>query len=155
IAPLNDVADALQCLIIGVRHLKKDASRGALESVLGSTDWVNVPRAVLAIVVDENGHRHVQVVAGKRIPNGRSRRVFGIVGVDIVPGGEPVTRADFLDGPGRDVDEILKEEAPAANLSRTKQAMAGILYELDKAPGQVLESDALTAETASKHGLSS
>src|SRR5262249_45320859 len=60
--------------------------------------------------------------------------------------------ANFLDGPGRDVDEILKEDPPTANLSRTKQAMAGILHQLDQA--SELESEALTAETASKHGLS-
>jgi len=132
IAPLNEVADALQCLIVGVRHLKKDASRGALESVLGSTDWVNVPRAVLAIVVDEDDVHYIQVVAGNRIPNGSSSRVFRIVGADIVPGGEPVALAKFLDGPGRDVDEILREDAPTANVSRTKQAMAGIILALGR-----------------------
>ena len=54
IAPLNDLADQLPCLIIGSRHLRKEASSGALSAVLGSVDWVNVPRAVIAIVHDKN-----------------------------------------------------------------------------------------------------
>src|SRR5262249_52182469 len=53
IGPLNDVAHELDCLLIGVRHLTKDTSRGALASILGSTAWVDVPRAVLAVAADD------------------------------------------------------------------------------------------------------
>ncbi len=51
--PLNKLADELGCLIIGVRHLKKDRSSGALASILGSTAWADVPRAVVMIAKDD------------------------------------------------------------------------------------------------------
>ena len=43
IAPLNGLANDLECLLIGVRHPGKDRSRGAVLSVVGSTAWVDVP----------------------------------------------------------------------------------------------------------------
>jgi hypothetical protein len=45
IQDLNPLADELDTMILGVRHLGKDSSRGALSSVLGSTAWVDVPAA--------------------------------------------------------------------------------------------------------------
>jgi len=90
ISPLNELSGSTESLIIGVRHLGKGASeRGALESVLGSVDWVNVPRAVLAIAIDEDDEtiRHVQVKAGNRLPRGSASRSFRIVGVNVVKGG--------------------------------------------------------------------
>ena len=53
IAPLNGLADDSGCLIIGVRHPGKDRSRGALASILGSTAWVDAPRAVVMVAVDD------------------------------------------------------------------------------------------------------
>jgi hypothetical protein len=53
IAPLNWLADDLGCLLIGVRHPGKDRTRGALASILGSTAWVDVPRAVVLIAKDD------------------------------------------------------------------------------------------------------
>src|SRR5262249_45531905 len=66
IAPLNPLADRLDCLLIGVRHPGKDRTRGAVASILGSTAWVDTPRAVVMIVVDDEDPllRHIQVVAG-------------------------------------------------------------------------------------------
>ena len=68
IGGLNKLADELACMIIGVRHLGKSRINGALAAVLGSTAWVDVPRAVLAFARDDEDEMvfHVQVVAGNR-----------------------------------------------------------------------------------------
>ena len=128
IASLNALADETKCVIIGVRHLKKDASQGALDSVLDSVEWVNVPRAVLAIVKDDEDEaiRHVQVLTGNRVPNGTNSRSFRIVGVDIVAGGEPVAKAELVSNDGKDVDEILTAEKQVSN-SQRNQAKVAIL----------------------------
>ncbi len=75
IAPLNQLADELGCLLIGVRHPGKDRSRGALASILGSTSWTDTPRAVVMIAVDDEDPliRHIQVVAGNRSLNGSAQ----------------------------------------------------------------------------------
>jgi VirE-like protein/AAA domain-containing protein len=131
IAPLNELADVAKCLIVGVRHLKKDVSQGALDSVLGSADWRNIPRAVLGIATDdENAVRHVQVLTGNRLPPGTVSRSFRIVGENVVEGGEPVTKAEFIDGNGRDVDEILRAEPSD---SKQKMAELQVIEELEKA----------------------
>ena len=152
ISPLNNMADALGCEIVGVRHLKKDAAPGALASVLGSTDWVNVPRAVLAVVRDDDDMRYVQVVAGNRVPSGTESRGFKIVGVNIVPEGEPVTKAVFIDGAGKDVDEILQQEAPAVSSSKTHKAMVTMLDILEE-HGEMKQDD-LFKLAAEQVGLS-
>ena len=136
ITPLNDLADHLECLVVGVRHLKKDASGGALDSVLGSVDWVNVPRAVIAIVYDKNDDvRYAQVVAGNRVPGDSESRGFRIVGANVVPGGEPVAKAVFIDGPGKDVDFLLIEDRPKDNPTKTRQAAIRILDILEAYDG--------------------
>ena len=43
IGGLNDLANELGNTIIGVRHLTKNTSAGALASVLGSTAWRDIP----------------------------------------------------------------------------------------------------------------
>jgi AAA domain/CHC2 zinc finger len=153
LAPLNDLADAAKCLIIGVRHLRKDTSQGALDSILGTTDWANVPRAVLAIVMDNEDEdvRHVQVVAGNRIPRGTASRSFRIVGAHLVKGGEPVAKAEFIDGPGKDVNEMLQSDSTAVS-SKTKLAKLSILDKLERVDDSI-ESDSLTASVASEHGI--
>ena len=41
-------------MVFGVRHLsEKECSRGVLAAILGSSAWVHVPRAVLAVVRDD------------------------------------------------------------------------------------------------------
>ena len=74
----------------GVRHItNKKIEGGSLAGILGSSDWVNVPRAVLALVHDDEDDavRHVQVVAGNRV-RGSAGRTFRIVGIPVVDGGE-------------------------------------------------------------------
>ena len=142
ISSLNDLADNLKCTVVGVRHLKKDASAGALESVLGSIAWVNVPRAVLAIVWDKtDGIRYVQVVAGNRVPGGSESVGFRIVGADVVPGGEPVAQAVFVEGPGKDVDELLSSDVQKDSPTKTKRAAMRILDILEESGGEKLKQD--------------
>ena len=153
ISPLNELADTEKCLIIGVRHLKKDASQGALDSILGTADWANVPRAVLAMAMDDEDEdiRHVQVVAGNRMPRGSASRSFRIVGVNMVEGGEPVAKAEFINGPGKSVDEMLQADPTMCN-SKTKLAKLCMLDKLEQVTGSI-ESDKLTAEIASEHQI--
>jgi len=80
--------------------------------VLGSVDWVNVPRAVLAIAADDTDDalRHVQVLAGNRVPPGEAGRSFRIVGVKLPELGddaEPVTRATMFAESREDVEVLL------------------------------------------------
>ena len=90
IGPLNALADELDCMVIGVRHLGKDASRGALASVLGSTASVNVPRGC-----DPDGSRrrgqarlfHAQVVGREPRPRKSAGRALQLELVDVPPGG--------------------------------------------------------------------
>ena len=45
IAPLNSVADELDLMAFGVRHLsEKECSQGTLAAILGTSAWVQVPR---------------------------------------------------------------------------------------------------------------
>ena len=68
IGGLNDLANQLGNTIIGVRHLTKNTANGALASVLGSTAWRDIPRAVLAFARDDQNEHviHWQVAAGNR-----------------------------------------------------------------------------------------
>jgi len=155
ISPLNDLADNLECLVFGVRHLKKNASAGALESVLGSIDWINVPRAVLAIVWNqEEDIRYVQVVSGNRVPGGSESRAFRIVGAHVVEGGEPVAKAEFLDVPGRDVDEFLSDDAHKDNPSKTRQAAIRMLDVLEANNGEEIKQEDLFKQVAKELNMS-
>jgi hypothetical protein len=66
IGRLNRIADELDCLTFGVRHFSKDITRGALVSVLGSTAWVDVPRAVLGMARTEDGGVLLELLAANR-----------------------------------------------------------------------------------------
>lgn len=114
IARLNQLADDLGCLLIGVRHPGKDRSRGALASILGSTAWVDTPRAVVVIAPDNDDPavRHIQVVAGNRSPNG-SGRTFRIDAVQVEGLTEPITLAVELGDSQKSVDELLSVPAPS------------------------------------------
>ena len=108
IAPLNKLADELHCLLIGVRHPGKDRTRGALASILGSTAWVDTPRAVVFIAPDDEDDllRHIQVVAGNRSLNG-SAHAFRIEAVDVENLAEPITKAVELGASTKDVNDLL------------------------------------------------
>lgn len=150
IAPLNDLADELECPLIGVRHLGKDTERGSLTSVLGSTAWVDVPRAVLAVVADDEDDMqfHIQVIAGNRGPKNEGR-TFRMELIDIVPGGEPVTKAVEIGVSSKQVDELLGTAARSSKSKQARQLILDILADV----GQ-MESDQLDAQIARETGLS-
>jgi hypothetical protein len=152
IAPLNHLADELDCLLIGVRHPGKDRTRGAVASILGSTAWVDTPRAVVMVATDdvEDDVRHIQVVAGNRSRNGRAQS-FRIEEALVEGLEEPVTIAVELGESGKSVDALLGVVGPAGGESRSAEAKERILDILDGEGEQ--ESDALDARVARETGL--
>jgi hypothetical protein len=151
IAPLNALADELGCLLIGVRHPGKDRSRGAVASILGSTAWVDTPRAVVMIAVDDEDPllRHIQVVAGNRSLNGAAQ-AFRIEAVDVPGLTEPITRAVELGESAKSVDDLLATR-PGSEETKTNRTQELILDLLDEEGEQ--ESDALDARIAQQAGL--
>jgi Bifunctional DNA primase/polymerase, N-terminal/AAA domain len=149
IAPLNKLADELDCLVIGVRHPGKDRSRGAVASILGSTAWVDTPRAVVMVAVDDEDEdiRHIQVVAGNRSRNG-SAQSFRIEEADVGLG-EPVTRAVELGESAKSVDTLLSAR-PTAD-SKSAEARELIL-DIIEGDGEQ-ESDTLDARVSRETGL--
>jgi energy-coupling factor transporter ATP-binding protein EcfA2 len=152
IAPLNGLANDLGCLLIGVRHPGKDRARGALASVLGSTAWVDVPRAVVFIAKDDQNQfvRHIQVVAGNRALNGKANH-FRIEPCTVEGLTEPITRAIDLGESEKNVDDLLA--LTLKEPSKTDKAKVLLLDILEEKGDQ--NSDTLDAEVASKVGLAS
>jgi hypothetical protein len=153
IAPLNDMSDELDCLIVGVRHLNKDASRGALSSVLGSTAWVDVPRSVIVMAIDDEDDKvfHAQVVAGNRGPRSAGRR-YRLELVDVPPAVE-ITLLVPEGESMKDVEDLLGARSGSTSKSKSAAAREMILDLLEE--GQVLESDALDAKVVQETGLAS
>jgi predicted ATP-dependent serine protease len=47
IAPLNDLSDKHETIVVGVRHLsEKECTNGAIAAILGSSAWLQVPKVV-------------------------------------------------------------------------------------------------------------
>jgi hypothetical protein len=149
IAPLNGLADDLGCLLIGVRHPGKDRTRGAVASILGSVAWVDTPRAVVMIAVDDEDPllRHIQVVAGNRSLNG-SAQAFRIEAVEVPGLDEPITRAVELGASQKNVDELLAAQPAASNSQNGRDLLLDIL----EAEGPQ-ESDELDARLVKATGL--
>ncbi len=150
-APLNELSDRLGCLIVGVRHLKKDVTSGALASVLGSTAWVDVPRCVIGMAQDDEDELlfHYQVLAGNRGPKSSTARAVRLELVDVDP---PVDITSLIDaGAGRNIDEILTKRIDKSP-SKSAAARELILDILDAEGSQ--ESDALDARVAAEAGIS-
>lgn len=153
IQDLNPLADELDCMVFGVRHLGKDSSRGALASVLGSVAFVDVPRAVILMAADDENDMlfHAQVVAGNRGPKG-SGRAYRLELRDV----EPATEITCLvpDGDStKDVENLLSGRTlNAPPESRSGQARELILDILENEGEQ--ESDGFDARIAAETGIS-
>jgi len=150
IGQLNGLANDLNCLLIGVRHPGKDRTRGALASILGSTAWVDVPRAVVFIARDDQDRavRHIQVVAGNRAPDSKAQH-FRIVPHKLEELDEPVTRCIDLGQSEKDVDELLAMAIKEP--SKSDKAKSVLLDILEERGDQ--NSDVLDAEVAKRVGL--
>lgn len=155
IAPLNHIADEFECMAFGVRHLsEKDGRRGVLAAILGSSAWVQVPRAVLAVARDNEDPdvSHIQCVAGNRLPAGTPGRMFRIDAV-LLPGLEnEVTRATWLGDSSKDVETMLGNSNFKGPSSRSEAARELILDVLDAEGPR--ESDAFDARIARETDLS-
>lgn len=153
IQDLNPLADELDTMIFGVRHLGKDSSRGALASVLGSVAFVDVPRAVILMAADDEDDMlfHAQVVAGNRGPRGSAGRAYRLELRDV----DPATEITCLVPEGdstKDVENLLSGRAPdAAPESRSAQARELILDILEDEGEQ--ESDGFDARIANETGI--
>lgn len=155
LSSLNDLADRLGCLIAGVRHLtNKEIRGGILSGVLGSSDWVNVPRVVLALIHDpeQDDLRHLSVSTGNRV-RANVGRLYRIEGAPSpVDGGEDVTRAVHIGDSLRAADDLLDVENGRPD-SKTTRARDVLLDALETAPAMRMESDELDALVASETGL--
>jgi hypothetical protein len=153
IAPLNPMADELDCMLFGVRHLGKDSSRGALASVLGSTAWADVPRSVILMVADDEDEMlfHAQVVAGNRGPRSNGR-AFRLELVDVPPA-EEITLAVPLGESAKDVEELLAGTNGGGGTRGSKSAEARDLLLMILEDEGEQESDALDARIAQEVGV--
>jgi hypothetical protein len=152
IQDLNPLADELDCMVFGVRHLSKDSSRGALASVLGSTAWVDVPRCVILMAADDEDDLlfHAQVVAGNRGPKSATGRAYRLELHDV----EPATAITCLIAEGestKDVENLLKGANTPEPESRSGKARELILDILDTEGEQ--ESDRFDARIATETGI--
>jgi hypothetical protein len=150
--PLNELADNLDCTIVGVRHLGKDRTRGALSSVLGSVEWVNVPRVVIAIAADDEDDnlRIIQVIAGNRIRKGDAAQSFRITGKLLPCLTEEVTLAVSEGESAKNVETLLLAPAqPRAAMRSDCKSL--ILRELIDGPKPL---DYLKAKAAAETGAS-
>jgi hypothetical protein len=145
LAGLNQLADKLDCTILGVRHLGKARMNGALAAVLGSVAWVDLPRAVLAFAPDNEDDSKflVQVVAGNR--SGRSEAQEYRIELRDVGLLEPVTYAAEGEKSNKNVDDLLANSAPRGAKRATAKEI--ILRETDDGPRTL---DALKAVCAAE-----
>jgi DNA repair protein RadA/Sms len=148
IGPLNAVADEFGLLLLGIRHLNKDVSRGALASVLGSTAWVYVPRCVLLMAADDEDDAlfHIQVVAGNRGPRGEGRS-FHIELADVGLK-EPVTLAVDRGTSNKNVETLLEKSASGSRSGNARNLILDVLADVDH-----MESDAVDARVAQETGV--
>jgi AAA domain len=154
IAPLNELADQHETMVIGVRHLtEKEARAGVIAAILGASAWVQVPRAVIAIARDTSeGVSIMQCVMGNRMPPGTTGRAFRIEGVPVEGLENEVTHAVWVGDSTKDVETLIAETA-GKEPSRSEVARGFILDALEAAPHGRIESDELDARIAVETGL--
>jgi AAA domain-containing protein len=156
IGPLNGLADGLDALVIGTRHLtEKDIREGLLAAILGSSAWVQVPRVVIGIVEDDEevNVRHIRVGRGNRVPPGEDSLMFKIEGVPREGHDVEITRVAWLGSSDKDIDALLRGEN-ADSKSKSALARDAIIDELEAAPEMQMESDTLDARIVERCGVS-
>jgi hypothetical protein len=143
LAGLNRLADKLECVVFGVRHLTKSRIDGALAAVLGSGAFAALPRAVLMFAPDDEDEMmfHVQVVKGNRSGRGAGRQYrIELADVGLL---EPVTKVVPAGESRKDIDDLLVTQRRPSN---TQTARNLLLTILENDGDQ--ESDALDARVA-------
>jgi hypothetical protein len=153
IAPLNPIADEHECMVFGVRHLsEKECKNGVLAAIVGTSAWVQVPRAVLAIVRDNEDPKisHVQCISGNRLPPETPGRMFRIEGVLLPELENEVTRAVRLGDSNKDIGTMLagtREKEPSKSAAARELILDILETEGDK------ESDGFDARIANETGI--
>jgi hypothetical protein len=151
ISQLNGLADELRCLIPGVRHLGKNTEADALDRVLGSVAWVDVPRAVIGVAADDEDDMtfHMQVIAGNRGPSGeQTARTWRMDLVQLDGLTEPVTKAVELGESTKNVEDLLTTRRTTSSSAKARELILDILEGVDS-----MESDTLDARVARETGL--
>lgn len=143
---LNRIADNTGAMVFGVRHISnKMQSRrdGGLSAVLGHSDWVNVPRVVLALLHDdrERAYRHLFLMTGNRSPDDQPGQLLLMEGAQIVEGGAPVAHLAVVGESEKDPDELL-----AARPERGKARNRTLVLRLLADAGGTMNSDMLDYE---------
>lgn len=137
LAFLNDFSADHHLIVIGVRHLKKDAASGALASVLGSTAWVDLPRAVIVMARDDISETryHMELVKGNRGPLKEGGRVYDLELVDVMGLKEPVTRLVYQpEVRPKSTDDLL---GPQTKQTKAKMALLDVLNADDQEAEEV------------------
>ena len=137
LAPLNALADEHDTMIVGVRHLsEKEASNGTLAAILGSSAWVQLPRAVLVLARDDDDPRvsHFQCVAGNRLPPDTPGRSLRLEGVKLDGLEEEVTRAVWLGESTKNVENLIGATTATTRRVPAAEVRALILCELATGP---------------------
>lgn len=150
IGPLNAFADEYGLIVAGVRHLtEKDASAGALASILGSSAWVQVPRVVIGIAKDNEDPAisHMQCIAGNRMPPDTPGRAFRIEGVDVGLENE-VTRAVWLGDSRKDVENLIAAGARSSKSREARELILELLEGVDR-----MDADELDKQVVDQTGL--
>jgi hypothetical protein len=145
---LNRLADKLGCVVFGVRHIGKSRLNGALAAVLGSTAWVDLPRAVLMFAPDDEDEMmfHVQVVAGNRSGTGAGEAyTIELADIGLL---EPVTRAVPAGLSAKNVDDLLVAQRTPSKSQAARELLLTILEN----EGDQL-SDAVDARIAKEAGI--
>jgi AAA domain len=154
ISPLNGLADSLDAVVIGTRHLSEKEIRGGLISaILGSSAWVQVPRVVIGIVEDDEHIRHIRVGRGNRVPPGEDSLTFEVEGVPREGYEVDITHVARMGTSDKNIDALLRGEN-AESKSKSALARDAIIDELEKAPMMQMESDTLDARIVARCGVS-
>jgi hypothetical protein len=159
IAHLNALADRFALVAVGVRHVsEKEAKNGVLAAILGSSAWVQVPRAVIALARDPDDVdvAHLQVVAGNRTPPGTPGRRLRIetVAVETDDGPSEVPRVVREGESTVDVEDLLAPRPRAVEPSKSATARTLMLETLRVASGQRMDTEKFDALIAEKAGVS-
>ena len=157
ISGLNDLADELECMIFGVRHLGKNAQNGPLAAVLGSTAWVDTPRAVLAMAADDEDPLtfHLQLIAGNRAAKSEGARLLRLEVLQPDPDDPEYELTRIIEaGPStKDVGDLLTGETASKNVTGKAKARAAIFAHFDGTGNAWIASDELDVIVAQASGL--
>ncbi len=150
LSPLAKTAGRTGAAIVGVKHVGKDTTRGAMQRILGSAAWGNAARSVLAVGVhpnDESEERRVLAHVKSNLGQLAASLAFRLVGI----AGTSVARVEWLGTCEVSARDLLG--APLAPEERSALAVATDLLRELLPPGVEVPSKTVEAE-AKKRSIS-